>query len=57
MRIQKRLLRSVSCLEYFTSNEWTFITNNVLALRNKMSADDQQVLPRLDKIIMMEIFN
>lgn len=42
LRLQMKLWRSVACLEYFTSNQWTFMNDNVTQLFSRMCADDQK---------------
>ena len=42
MRIHKRMLKASNCLTYFTTHQWTFKSNNVLALLDQMSENDRQ---------------
>jgi len=42
MRLQERLWRSVEVLEYFTSREWKWSNNNVLALNDKLTPEDRK---------------
>lgn len=44
LSLQTKLWRSVACLEYFTSNQWTFTNDNVTQLFSRMCADDQKVV-------------
>lgn len=41
-KVQNRLWRSVKMLEYFTSRQWVFTSQNVLDLSQKLYAEDQQ---------------
>lgn len=42
IRLQNRLWKSVACLEFFTTHEWTFEDGNVRSLYAKMSPSDQE---------------
>ncbi|ESN98121.1 hypothetical protein HELRODRAFT_84823, partial [Helobdella robusta] len=42
MRLQRRLWKSVSCMEFFTSHEWKFEDDNVRKLYANMSERDQK---------------
>ncbi|XP_065343905.1 putative fatty acyl-CoA reductase CG5065 isoform X2 [Cloeon dipterum] len=43
MRVQQKLSRAVSCLEFFTTHEWRFTSHNVTQLAGKLSPVDQQL--------------
>nr|KAG5699145.1 hypothetical protein BaRGS_014444 [Batillaria attramentaria] len=42
VRIQDRLWKAVSTLEFFTTRQWNFHNDNVLMLLNKMSTEDKK---------------
>ncbi|CAG5119961.1 unnamed protein product [Candidula unifasciata] len=42
VRIQDRLSKAVTTLEYFTSNEWHFHNDNIFMLLSKMSEEDKR---------------
>jgi fatty acyl-CoA reductase len=42
MRIQQKLWKSVKSLEYFTSNQWIFHSENLDQVAEKLSADDKK---------------
>ncbi|GFO50602.1 fatty acyl-coa reductase [Plakobranchus ocellatus] len=42
VKIQDRLSKAVTTLEFFTSNEWTFHNDNIFLLLNRMSEEDKQ---------------
>ena len=42
MKIQDRLSKAVTTLEFFTSNEWTFHNDNIFLLLNRMSEEDKR---------------
>ena len=42
IKLHSRLRKSVQCLQYFTSHEWTFTTDQVIALHDRMTAEDQR---------------
>ena len=44
VRLQKRIRKSVSSLDFFTTNEWRFHNDNVLMLHDKLSEDDREVV-------------
>ncbi|RWS14634.1 putative fatty acyl-CoA reductase CG5065-like protein, partial [Dinothrombium tinctorium] len=42
-QIYQKVHRAINALEYFTTNEWTFITDNFLTLLNEMSEEDKNI--------------
>lgn len=42
VRIHKRIHKAAQCLTYFTTHQWTFKTNNLLALLDQMSPHDRE---------------
>ncbi|GFR60912.1 fatty acyl-CoA reductase [Elysia marginata] len=42
VKIQDRLSKAVTTLEFFTSNEWTFHNDNIFLLLNRMSEEDKR---------------
>lgn len=42
IKVQDRLAKSVQCLEYFTTHQWTFHSENVQALLDSMKENDRQ---------------
>ncbi|GFT08982.1 putative fatty acyl-CoA reductase CG5065 [Trichonephila clavipes] len=40
--LYRKLHRAIQCLEYFTTHEWSFNSNNVLMLLEKISPEDKQ---------------
>lgn len=42
IKVQDKLAKSVQCLEYFTTHQWTFHNENVAELLNKMSENDKK---------------
>lgn len=43
--VQKKLDKAVSCLIYFSTREWKFLDDNVLALNASLSQADKEVFP------------
>jgi len=43
IRLQDRLAKTTSCLEFFTSNGWDFGAENVLQLKKSLSAHDRLI--------------
>lgn len=41
LRVQKKILKALSALEFFTTNEWKFISDNMVHLRSKMHPADR----------------
>ena len=41
VRIHNKMLRAMRCLTYFTTHQWTFKSNNSLALLDTMSQEDR----------------
>ena len=41
IRLQDRLAKTTTCLEFFTSNGWDFGADNVLQLKKSLSAHDK----------------
>ena len=44
VRIQDKLRKAVSSLDFFTSHSWVFSTENLFMLHNKMTPEDRKVL-------------
>jgi alcohol-forming fatty acyl-CoA reductase len=42
IKVQDKLAKSVECLEYFTTHQWKFHSDNVLALLNALQEKDRQ---------------
>ena len=42
IRLQDRLAKTTSCLEFFTSNGWDFGADNVLQLKKSLTVSDRQ---------------
>jgi len=42
IKVQDKLAKSVQCLEYFTTHQWTFQSENVHLLLDSLSANDRQ---------------
>ncbi|XP_046382375.1 putative fatty acyl-CoA reductase CG5065 isoform X2 [Ischnura elegans] len=42
VRVQKKLQRAVSCLEFFTTHEWRFANDNVCRLLDRLSPQDRK---------------
>lgn len=43
VRVQTKLQRAVSCLEFFTTHEWRFTNENMVRLLGQMSPADRKV--------------
>ncbi|XP_014293865.1 putative fatty acyl-CoA reductase CG5065 [Halyomorpha halys] len=43
--VQKKLDKAVSCLIYFSTREWKFLDDNVLALNSSLSQVDREAFP------------
>lgn len=43
VRVAQKLDRAASCLEYFTTHEWRFLSTNVQALWSQMPPADRKV--------------
>lgn len=43
IRVQKKLQRAVTALEFFTTHEWRFSNENVLRLQGFLSPQDRKV--------------
>ena len=43
--VQKKLDKAVSCLIYFSTREWKFMDDNVLALSASLSQADRDAFP------------
>lgn len=42
MRLYAKANKAFSCLEFFTTHQWRFISNNPIRLLNEMSAEDRK---------------
>lgn len=42
IKVQDRLAKSVQCLEYFTTHQWKFHSDNLQMLLDSMREDDRQ---------------
>lgn len=42
IKVQDKLAKSVQCLEYFTTHQWSFHNENVAKLLDAMSENDKQ---------------
>lgn len=42
IKVQDKLAKSVQCLEYFTTHQWTFQSQNVQTLLNSLNENDRQ---------------
>lgn len=42
VKVQDKLSKAVSCLEYFTTHEWEFKDDNVQKLLSQLSTEDKQ---------------
>lgn len=45
VRIQDKLRKAVASLDYFTSHSWTFSSDNLFMLYNKMTPEDRKLFP------------
>jgi fatty acyl-CoA reductase len=43
VRVQKKLQRAVSCLEFFTTHEWQFTNDNVTRLMTHLHPQDRKI--------------
>ena len=43
MRIQQKIKKAVTILEYFTTRQWEFTNDNYLMLINQLNETDQKV--------------
>lgn len=41
MRVQQKIHRAVTCLQFFTTHEWRFLNDNMMELITKMHPEDR----------------
>lgn len=42
MRVQNKILRAVTSLQFFTTHEWRFLNDNMMDLITKMHPEDRE---------------
>lgn len=54
VRIQKKINQGLKALRYFSTQQWTFRTNNTIKLKNLMNEADREMFVVTEKDVNLE---